>query len=402
MSTRRVTLATCALNQWALDFDGNRERILESMRVWFGSFGLASDPLPHPKGIRRARAAGAAYRLGPELEICGYGCNDHFYEHDTYAHSLEVLAALLAAPDARGAMVVDVGLPVLHRGVRYNCRAFFRDGVLLLLRPKMALADDGNYREGRWFTAWAKPRAVEDFVLPPVLRRVTGQLSCPFGDGVLDFPGMALAAETCEEVRACMRSLACACLVRTHAPNATASSSRPTARTSTSASPASRSLATAAAATTSCASCTRASTSSATPPASPAASMWVPGGRCIKCTHCLTRVRVRSPLPATQLYANHQGCDGERVYYDGCALIAVNGAVVAQGKQFSLNDVEVVTATVDLDAVASYRAAIMSRSRQVCRHCGASTIHAFYPLDSRRHRAPGRGRARLPARAGRG
>lgn len=31
---------------------------------------------------------------------------------------------------------------------------------------------------------------------------------------------------------------------------------------------------------------------------------------------------------------------------------------VAQGSQFSLNDVEVVTATVDLDEVRSYRAAI--------------------------------------------
>jgi hypothetical protein len=39
------------------------------------------------------------------------------------------------------------------------------------------------------------------------------------------------------------------------------------------------------------------------------------------------------------LYANQQGCDGERMYYDGCALAALNGKVVAQGSQFSLNDV---------------------------------------------------------------
>lgn len=35
-----------------------------------------------------------------------------------------------------------------------------------------------------------------------------------------------------------------------------------------------------------------------------------------------------------------------------------NGMAVAQGSQFSLNDVEVVTATVDLEEVRSYRAAI--------------------------------------------
>ena len=39
------------------------------------------------------------------------------------------------------------------------------------------------------------------------------------------------------------------------------------------------------------------------------------------------------------LYSNQQGCDGERMYYDGCAMIVVNGRVVAQGTQFSLKDV---------------------------------------------------------------
>ncbi|KAJ3136152.1 Glutamine-dependent NAD(+) synthetase [Physocladia obscura] len=58
-----VTLAVCTLNQWALDFQGNYSRIVES--------------------ITRAKAAGAAYRLGPELEISGYGCNDHFYESES-------------------------------------------------------------------------------------------------------------------------------------------------------------------------------------------------------------------------------------------------------------------------------------------------------------------------------
>lgn len=55
------------------------------------------------------------------------------------------------------------------------------------------------------------------------------------------------------------------------------------------------------------------------------------------------------------LYANQQGCDGDRLYYDGCAMIVINGAIVAQGSQFSLNDVEVVTATVDLAQVRSAR-----------------------------------------------
>ena len=40
---------------------------------------------------------------------------------------------------------------------------------------------------------------------------------------------------------------------------------------------------------------------------------------------------------------------------DGCALIIVNGKVLAQGSQFSLNDVEVIAASIDLEEVRSYR-----------------------------------------------
>lgn len=30
------------------------------------------------------------------------------------------------------------------------------------------------------------------------------------------------------------------------------------------------------------------------------------------------------------MYANQQGCDGNRLYYDGCACIASNGEFLAQ------------------------------------------------------------------------
>jgi len=46
---RTVTVAVCTLNQWAMDFDGNTRRILQS--------------------IQEAKDAGATYRSGPELEI---------------------------------------------------------------------------------------------------------------------------------------------------------------------------------------------------------------------------------------------------------------------------------------------------------------------------------------------
>lgn len=46
---RKVTLAVSTLNQWALDFEGNMTRIMES--------------------ILEAREMGATFRTGPELEI---------------------------------------------------------------------------------------------------------------------------------------------------------------------------------------------------------------------------------------------------------------------------------------------------------------------------------------------
>ncbi len=51
MACRKITLAACSLNQWALDFEGNLKRILQS--------------------ISEAKAKGACYRLGPELEVSG-------------------------------------------------------------------------------------------------------------------------------------------------------------------------------------------------------------------------------------------------------------------------------------------------------------------------------------------
>ena len=82
---RKATFAVCTLNQWALDFDGNLERILES--------------------IKKARQLGAKYRTGPELEITGYSCEDHFYESDTLLHSWQVLKAIIEDPICHGVLV---------------------------------------------------------------------------------------------------------------------------------------------------------------------------------------------------------------------------------------------------------------------------------------------------------
>lgn len=287
-----TTLATCNLNQWALDFDGNLQRIAQSIQL--------------------AKAAGAKYRLGPELEISGYGCEDAFLEGDTIRHSWEVLAEILSG-DLTDGILCDIGMPVMHQGVRYNGRVLALNRRILLIRPKLILADDGNYREPRWFAAWQHLRAVEDHALPRLIRAITGQESVPFGDAAIASRDTVLASETCEELFAV---------------------------------------------------------------ASPHTYLGLDGVEILAngsgSHHELRKLHRRIDLiknatakgGGIYLYANQQGCDGGRLYFDGCALIAVNGQVVAQGSQFSPNDVEVVTATVDLEDVRSYRGSIGSRQVQ--------------------------------------
>lgn len=111
-----VTLATCSLNQWALDFTGNTARIIES--------------------IEKAKAAGATLRVGPELEVPGYGCLDHHLEGDTFLHSWECLAEIIDRPSCQD-IVLDIGMPVRHKNVRYNCRVIAYNRKIVLIRPKV-------------------------------------------------------------------------------------------------------------------------------------------------------------------------------------------------------------------------------------------------------------------------
>ena len=63
----------------------------------------------------------------------------------------------------------------------------------------------------------------------------------------------------------------------------------------------------------------------------------------------------------------------------GSAMIFNNGECVAQASQFGLQDVEVVTATVDLAAVRSYRASIKSACEQASTTPGYTDVSSSCP-----------------------
>ena len=90
--------------------------------------------------------------------------------------------------------------------MRLNCRILALDGKILLIRPKLWLANDGNYRlvtsqrlynlldirlsfnpflrEMRYFTPW-REGLCEDFILPRSMQPRQGAVRVPIGDMIL-------------------------------------------------------------------------------------------------------------------------------------------------------------------------------------------------------------------------
>ena len=289
-----VTVATCALDQWALDLDGNCARIKNA--------------------IQTAKSQGATLCITPELSIPSYGLLDHWLETDQYDLYFEVLESILTDP-ACHEIIVDVGMPVVYKSANFNCRIVCFNGEILFIRPKMVLANDGNFREARYFTAWDRAKQWEWFELPEHIQGKTGQKMVHFGDVIMktsDSPPISVGIEMCEEL---------------FAPD-----------------PANNALAL--------------------------------DGVDIICNssgshHELRKLNKRVDLilaasaktRAAYMYSNLQGCDADRLYYDGTAMICVNGDMVSQGSQFSLQDVEVLVATVDLEAIRSARFAPSWRNK---------------------------------------
>ena len=293
-SQRLVKIASVTLNQWAMDFEGNKNRIKES--------------------LRQCVAQNANVRIGPELEIPGYGCEDHFLEEDTVTHSWEVLCDIIMDPaDYTANMLCDFGMPVNFKGIIFNCRVLVYNKEILLIRPKIAMADDGNYRENRYFTPWSKGYEMYDFLIPEFISSKTGQQTCKFGVAIIKFNDLSYAPEICEE-------------------------------------------------------------------------LWIPYSPSIDLTMAGCEIIGNSSGSHFQIgkqerryelimesskknggvfvYSNLIGCDGGRLYFDGGSIVAINDKLIAQGKRFILNEVEVVFATADLNEVVAYRSGIKSRCIQ--------------------------------------
>jgi NAD+ synthase (glutamine-hydrolysing) len=139
-----------------------------------------------------ADAEEAAVALFPELSLTGYTCADLFFQRrlqEAAADGLRELAERLASSK----LLFAVGLPHLHKGRLYNCAAVVQSGKLLGLVPKTLLPNYREFYERRWFASGADVRCEES--------RLAG-FSAPFGTGLIFSAGSSLkiGLEICEDL----------------------------------------------------------------------------------------------------------------------------------------------------------------------------------------------------------
>ena len=262
--------------------------------------------------IDRARQAGASLLCLPELCITGYGCEDAFLASATHETALEVLLEML--PLTHG-MAVSVGLPIRYNKANYNACCLVVDGEIRGFVAKRALAGDGIHYEPRWFKPW------------PLGRRTTLTVAgreYPLGDVHFDLGGVKIGFEICEDAWVAKRpglelALEAVDIIL-----------------------------------------------------NPSASHFAFGKYAVRDRLVLEGSRA---FGVSYVYANLLGNEAGRAIYDGDALIATQGQIVARATRFGFSDLELVTAVVDIDNTRS-------------RHSGLSGFDPDLSSENSRVRVP--------------
>ncbi len=242
--------------------------------------------------IEAARARGVSLLCLPELAITGYTCEDAFFMdglQDTAFAQLEALAPLTKG------MVVAVGLPVYHEKALYNAAALLADGAIVGFAAKQFLAGDGIHYEPRWFKAW--PAGEKDVL---ERKQADGTIKrYPLGDLTFDIGGVRIGFEICEDAWV---------------------ANRPG---------------------------TDLSLRGCDVLCNPSASHFAFGKFVTRQRFVIEGSRA---FGVVYLYANLMGNEAGRVIYDGGGLIASNSELLARGRRFSFQSLELSTAVVDIDA----------------------------------------------------
>jgi NAD+ synthase (glutamine-hydrolysing) len=237
--------------------------------------------------IAAAREAGASVLCLPELCITGYGCEDAFHSPSVHRMAWRVLQEI--APLTAG-MVVTAGLPVMFQKGIFNFACVMVDGRIAGFTGKRFLAGDGIHYEPRWFKPWPEGvRAELD---------VDGA-SYPCGDLYYEIGGVKFGFEICEDAWVANRPGIALALKGVDII------------------------------------------------LNPSASHFAFGKHEIRKRFVLEGSRA---FGASYVYANLLGNESGRAIFDGEAMIATQGKLCAASGRFSFQEMQVITAQVDVDA----------------------------------------------------
>jgi NAD+ synthase (glutamine-hydrolysing) len=237
--------------------------------------------------IQAARSAGVTLLCLPELCITGYGCEDAFLSPGLQSMALQVLGEIV--PETRG-MVVSLGLPLLYHHGLFDVACLATDGKILGFTAKRFLAGDGIHYEPRWFKPWPAGHRGQVAVLGG---------DYPLGDIHYNCGGLKIGFEICEDAWVANRpgselALRGVDLIF-----------------------------------------------------NPSASHFAFGKAEIRHRFVLEGSRA---FGVSYIYANLLGNEAGRAIYDGGALIASSGKLLAAGPRFSFADYQLTNALIDVDA----------------------------------------------------
>lgn len=243
--------------------------------------------------LDQARVQEATVLCLPELCLTGYGCEDTFQAPNTLRQALQMLHRLL--PATRG-LVVSFGLPLMVNNGIFNVAALVVDGQLRGFVGKQHLAGDGIHYEPRWFKPW--PAGVSDRVDLSFAPGAASE-SFPVGDLYFVVGEVRLGFEICEDAWV---------------------ATRPGIQLAR---------------------------KGVDLILNPSASHFAFGKIAVRQRFVLEGSRA---FGCSYVYANLLGNEAGRAIYDGEAMIASGGKLLALGPRFSYAPALVTSAVVDLDA----------------------------------------------------
>jgi NAD+ synthase (glutamine-hydrolysing) len=243
--------------------------------------------------IAEAKANNVTVLCLPELCITGYGCEDAFHSNGILKTATDLLLEIVPLTEN---ILVSVGLPVSYAGGIFNTAALLVDGKIAGFVAKQHLAGDGIHYEPRWFKAW--PEGIQGEI------EIDGH-EYPIGDILFDVGGLRIGFEICEDAWV---------------------GSRPGAQLAN---------------------------KGTDIILNPSASHFAFGKHEVRQRFVLEGSRA---FNVTYVYANLVGNESGRAIFDGDAMIATGGKMIAIGPRLSYKSVLLTTGVVDVNLTRMNRA----------------------------------------------